>query len=126
MLSSQQSIPAYCPKGQPSVCCSGDAPHTDGVACFSSLPRSTTEIDRCLDPIPVMAENDRKRCSSSSICAENSTCVAYVSPDPLLRIEIIKDEEFRTVLWSGPPLEVWEQGELVLLHNCTFTHCRHS
>jgi len=25
-----------------------------------------------------------------------------------------KDEDLRTVLWSGPPLEVWEQGELFL------------
>jgi len=98
--------------GQPSACCSSDAPHTDSVTCFSSLLPSATKIDRCLDPIPVMTENNRERCSSNSTCTGNSTCVTYASSDPLLRIEISKGEELRTVLWSGPPLEVLEQVEV--------------
>jgi len=99
-------------QGQPSVCCSSDAPHTDDVACFSSLPHPTTNIDRCIDPIPVMTDHHRKRCSSRSACAENSTCITYTSSNPLLRIEINKDKELKTVVWSGPRLEVWEQVEV--------------
>ena len=111
----QESIPAYRPQGQPSDCCSGDATDATGAACFSSFPRSSTTIDRCLDPIPIMAQNDRARCSSSSACVTNFTCVAYASPDPLLRIGVNADEALRIVLWSGPPLEVWEQGEFFSL-----------
>ncbi|KAF9652754.1 hypothetical protein BDM02DRAFT_3108858 [Thelephora ganbajun] len=82
------------------------------IACFSSLLRSTTIVNRCLDPVPIMTENSRGRCSPSSICAENSTCVTYTSSNSLLRIGISKEEGLRTVLWSGPPLEVWEQIEV--------------
>lgn len=59
-----------------------------------------------------MTENDRARCSSSSACPANFTCVIYASSNPLLRIQLGEGEALRIVLWSGPPLEVWEQGEL--------------
>jgi len=108
--------------GQPSDCCSSDVPHSDAISCFSSLLRSTTKVDRCLDPAPIMTENRRKRCSSSSACAEDSTCAIYVSSNPLLRIEIGEDEEPRTVLWSGPPLEVWEQVEVGELRPRAFVY----
>jgi hypothetical protein len=116
-------IPAYSDSGQPSGCCSNDAPHTDDVACFSSPPLSTTKINRCADPTLVTTQEDRTRCSSSSACAENSTCVIYASSTPLLRIEISGGEKSRIVLWSGPPLEVWEQGDSFLRHMRASTHC---
>ena len=59
-----------------------------------------------------MTDNHRTRCSPSGTCANNSICVTYTSSNPLLRIKINLDEETRTVLWNGPPLEVWEQGIL--------------
>jgi len=62
-----------------------------------------------------MTDNHGKRCSPTSTCPETSICVTYTSSNPLLRIEISKNGELKTVLWSGPPLEVWEQGELFLL-----------
>lgn len=121
----QRPTLAYSSQGRPNACCSSDTPHMHDVACFSALLRSATRIDRCIDPIPVMTDNYRKRCSSSSTCTEHSICATYASPIPLLRIEISKDEGLRTVLWSGPPLEVWEQGELFSLRGRTSTHgCR--
>ena len=98
-------------QGQPSDCCSNNTPHTAGDTCFSSLPHSNTKS--CLDSIPIMTEQDRSRCSSNSACTEDSTCVVYASPDPLLRIGVNRDEVLRTVLWNGPPLEIWQQGSSV-------------
>lgn len=106
---------AHRPQAQSGDCCSGSAPHTGDTACFSSFSHSTTKMDYCLDPIPIMTKDDRPRCSSSSPCVGNSTCLMHSSPNALLRIGVGKDDDSRTVLWSGPPLEVWQQGNSILL-----------
>jgi len=109
-------------QGQPSDCCSTNATDTSDIACFSSFLRSSASVDRCIDPMPIMAGNDRARCSPSGACAANFTCVIYASPNPLLRIEASKDETPRIVLWSGPPLEVWEQVEVGELRPRVFVY----
>ena len=73
-----------------------------------------------------MTDSHKKRCSTTSACAENSICVTYASSNPLLRIEIGKDEELKTVLWSGPPVEVWEQSKLFYPRGYTSTHSHRS
>lgn len=75
-----------------------------------------------------MTEASRTRCSPSSTCTENSTCIIYTSPNPLLRIGVDKDGALETILWSGPPLEIWEQGECFpsRLHTSVHDRCSRS
>jgi len=48
--------------------------------------------------------------------------VTYTSPNPLLRIGVSEDEVLKTVLWSGPPLEVWQQVEVGELRPRAFVY----
>ena len=105
------------------------------LSCFVPLEAPAFgQAGRCLDPVPLLAPDlyggsldstQYPRCSSSSECSGAATdsegdafeCVRPDSSAELLRI-IVEDADgdtggrgrHRTLLWSGPREEVWEQG----------------
>ena len=93
----------------------------------------------CVDPVPILAPNHNEandgsleraypRCSTSRSCNHNQrdaeedtdmmTCIIPDMDTQLLRIGFIPPAwsgtgsvTQKTILWSGPKVEVWEQGK---------------
>jgi hypothetical protein len=119
---------------KPTACCD-DHHHTKPTQsrtpllyCFSSLPAPTHDqsYDKCLDPIPLLTNPypgmeghnspTRARCSSSNPCGGGEECVRLREDERILRITFRDDRGGReeVVLWSGPRVEVLEQGSCLL------------
>lgn len=118
-------------KGQQTACCNMDATihsPTAHLSCFEATEGN--DPGRCLDPVLLFtpSSSDAKlsvgRCFTRSDCrvrpetSASLECVRLAPREDILRI-VIKppiweddgDGE-RVVLWSGPTVEVWDQGRL--------------
>jgi S2P endopeptidase len=63
-----------------------------------------------------MQKQHGRRCSSSSPCAAGDECVRLREDERILRLRFLGDGGREEVLlWSGPKVEVWEQGVFLLL-----------
>ena len=115
------------------------------LSCFSSLSSAHRQTAaRCLDPIPLFTNshpkanpNDGdgsetgknhapapaqtlKRCSVSNPCPADSECVGLRKGERILRITFEAGEYGRkeVLLWSGPKVEVWDQGAYIYTLVC--------
>jgi len=90
------------------------------MSCFSTTI-DATETGHCIDPVPLLTDRgDSRRCSSTQPCNPRSICIRPTALEHLLRITFRYEESETVVLWSGPPVEVWEQVEVGDLLSRTF------
>ncbi|KAG9095856.1 hypothetical protein FS749_009657 [Ceratobasidium sp. UAMH 11750] len=111
-------------RAQPPECCTN--PSSSPLVCFS--PSNATGPGACLDPFKIFNPPETPkslvhgRCATACITA--GTAIAEDEPDQICvrakgvtRIGVVRGSEpERTVLWSGPSEEIWEQvhvGDLV-------------
>ena len=101
-------------------------PPDSQLSCF--IPTLDEEGGRCVDPVPILNPTGTKsveRCFSPSDCnlagnTEEMECIRLSTNTHLLRITVLppiwervrhgSNATSKTVLWSGPREEVWDQG----------------
>ena len=118
----------------PNTCCVSRADvHAPAahLSCFESLEPPLADKGHCIDPVAILAPlkihpNDTMsfgRCASRSECRSSGgvgalECVRLDERENLLRIVTkpaiwepseAKEENEKTILWSGPRAEIWEQ-----------------
>ncbi|CAE6446125.1 unnamed protein product [Rhizoctonia solani] len=108
-------------EGQPTSCCTPSSPSS--LVCFA--PTNTNTIaGRCLDAFKVFNPPETPmaishgRCASKCITAD--AAAAEDEPDQvcvrakgITRIGVVRNrEDEKTVLWSGPSEEIWEQVQV--------------
>ena len=103
------------------------APSTPLLYCFSSLSARGSSDERCLDPILVLTNlypgvdlriqgdtRGQARCSLATPCRADDECVRLREDEQILRITFRDDQRGsgreEVLLWSGPRVEVLEQG----------------
>ncbi|KAK7052386.1 histone acetyltransferase [Favolaschia claudopus] len=87
----------------PQGCCE---PHVSSpFSCFAAV--SSAEKG-CLDAIAILTNEPAQRCSSDTNCDDASQCVRPHKSAQILRLTVYD----RVVIWSGPPIEVYEQVEI--------------
>ncbi|CAE7202811.1 unnamed protein product [Rhizoctonia solani] len=106
--------------GQPTSCCTQTNPSS--LVCFA--PTSSNTTGKCLDAFKVFEPPETPmaishgRCASKCITAE--AAAAEDEPDQLCvrakgitRIGVVRNrQDEKTVLWSGPSEEIWEQVQV--------------
>ncbi|KAF8191366.1 hypothetical protein BJ912DRAFT_1041697 [Pholiota molesta] len=87
------------------------------LSSFSCFVSQDTAERGCMDPVPVLtSQHSQRRCQSSAQCPLESACVVPAKDAQLLRLTVrptIADVDGETVvLWSGPPVEIWEEVQV--------------
>ncbi|KAF8201041.1 hypothetical protein K438DRAFT_1821267 [Mycena galopus ATCC 62051] len=91
----------------PHSCCD---PHASSLlSCFVAV--SSAEKG-CLDAIPILTDTRERRCAFDADCSDASQCVRPDESAQILRLTIHSEGQDRVILWSGPPMEVYEQVEI--------------
>jgi S2P endopeptidase len=104
-----------------SSCCSSQTSRDYAQSCFAASAHGTGTSGRCIDPVPLLTQiDDSNRCSVVQSCNSTFVCVRPSTNEQLLRIRFGSAGSEKLVLWSGPALEVWEQGNIVL---CVLIRC---
>ncbi|CUA72137.1 hypothetical protein RSOLAG22IIIB_00799 [Rhizoctonia solani] len=107
-------------QGQPTSCCAPSNPSS--LVCFA--PTASNATGRCLDAFKVFEPPETPmaishgRCARQCITADAAT--AEDEPDQvcvrakgITRIGIVRNgQDEKTVLWSGPSEEIWEQVQV--------------
>ncbi|KAF8664227.1 hypothetical protein AX16_000789 [Volvariella volvacea WC 439] len=91
----------------PTSCCNSNNRKSDEhLACFVSAAWKG-----CLDPVPILtAPANNTRCSATTACSGEQTCVHPHSREHLLRITASQSrEDPYVILWRGPREEVMEE-----------------
>ena len=95
-------------------CCNYEASkRLSAFSCFGSKD----SLERgCIDPVPVLtSRHGDNRCQSSDKCPPESSCVFPSKGVQLLRLTVRSSisnvQDQTTVLWSGPLVEIWEEGK---------------
>ncbi|KAJ7489474.1 hypothetical protein FB451DRAFT_1225027 [Mycena latifolia] len=93
----------------PQSCCDSDAPFSE-LTCFVAL--SSAEKG-CIDAIPILTGGEARRCRADLDCSDDaSRCVRPDESALILRLTVHADGQDQVVLWSGPPMEVYEQVDV--------------
>ncbi|KAF8682202.1 Peptidase family M50 [Rhizoctonia solani] len=106
-------------EGQPTSCCTQSSPSS--LVCFAPAVSYAKNTGRCLDAFKVFDPPETPmaishgRCASKCITAD--TAVAEDEPDQvcvrskgITRIGVVRNnQDEKTILWSGPSEEIWEQ-----------------
>ncbi|KAH7340106.1 hypothetical protein B0J17DRAFT_649938, partial [Rhizoctonia solani] len=109
-------------EGQPTSCCTQSSPSS--LVCFAPTTSNATNIGKCLDAFKVFDPPETPmaishgRCASKCISAD--AAAAEDEPDQvcvrakgITRIGVVRNrEDEKTVLWSGPSEEIWEQVQV--------------
>jgi hypothetical protein len=116
-------------------CCQEDyqtSPPLKHLSCFRGMHLPEEDSGKlgaglCLDPVQIFSSEPRKRrCGRDEDCAGDhsaegsaSKCLALDKKEQILRIGYVlppflqrsqQDQEEKIILWSGPKVEVYEQG----------------
>lgn len=120
-------------QNQSTSCCSRMSekfePSTAYLTCFAPFPGDRSlEDGHCVNPVPILTPNDQDppaaRCSQVHDCDASMQCVAPDVGAHLTRISVgppiwqEKDHDpaqTKTVLWSGPKSEIWDEVSLGVL-----------
>ncbi|KAF9473475.1 hypothetical protein BDN70DRAFT_867348 [Pholiota conissans] len=96
-------------------CCNNEASkRPSAFSCFGSKD----SLERgCIDPVPILtSRHGDNRCQSSDKCPPESSCVFPSKGVQLLRLTVRSSisnvQDQTTILWSGPPIEIWEEVQV--------------